>query len=312
MNCLYGIYYPTKGDIYIKGKKVKLSKSEEAEALGIGMVHQHFMLVEELPVAKNVILGKKTGKTAILDIKKVEKDVQKLSDKYGFGINPKTKVKELSVGIQQRVEILKMLYRDTDILILDEATAVLTPQETKELFITLKQFVKEGKSILMITHKLDEVMELADRVVVLRDVKLAETVNKNETTPKELANLMVGREVFMNFNITPAVGTKNLLDVKELTVTDSKGLKKVNNLSFQVKEGEILGIAGVDGNGQSELAEALTGLMSFEHGTITIDGETFNKLKPRKVYEQGVSHIPQDRHERGLVLNMSVNENLAL
>ena len=218
----------------------------------------------------------------------------------------------MSVGIQQRVEILKMLYRDTDILILDEATAVLTPQETKELFITLKQFVKEGKSILMITHKLDEVMELADRVVVLRDGKLAGTVNKNETTPKELANLMVGREVFMNFNITPAVGTKNLLDVKELTVTDSKGLKKVNNLSFQVKEGEILGIAGVDGNGQNELAEALTGLMSFEHGTITIDGETFNKLKPRKVYEQGVSNISQDRHERGLVLDMSVNENLAL
>lgn len=312
MNCLYGIYHPTKGDIYIKGEKVKLTKIEDAEALGIGMVHQHFMLVEELTVAENVILGRKTGKTPYLDLNKVEKAVKKLSDRYNFGLDPKSKIKDLSVGTRQRVEILKMLYRNADILILDEATAVLTPQETVELFKTLKNFVNEGKSVLMITHKLEEVMELADRVVVLIDGKMAGIVNRVDTNPRKLANMMVGRDVLMDFNIKPVEHDELKLQVKNLTVKDNHGLERIKNLSFEIKKGEILGVAGVDGNGQAELAEALTGLMKIDSGEIVIGDEVFKHIKPKKIYENGISHIPQDRHERGLVLDMSVNENLAL
>lgn len=312
MNCLYGIYHPTKGDIYIKGEKVKLTKIEDAEALGIGMVHQHFMLVEELTVAENVILGRKTGKTPYLDLKKVEKAVKKLSDRYNFGLDPKSKIKDLSVGTRQRVEILKMLYRNADILILDEATAVLTPQETVELFKTLKNFVNEGKSVLMITHKLEEVMELADRVVVLIDGKMAGIVNRVDTNPRKLANMMVGRDVLMDFNIKPVEYDELKLQVKNLVVKDNHGLERIKNLSFGIKKGEILGVAGVDGNGQAELAEALTGLMKIDSGEIVIGDEVFQHIKPKKIYEKGMSHIPQDRHERGLVLDMSVNENLAL
>lgn len=312
MNCLYGIYHPTKGDIYIKGEKVKLTKIEDAEALGIGMVHQHFMLVEELTVAENVILGRKTGKTPYLDLKKVEKAVKKLSDRYNFGLDPKSKIKDLSVGTRQRVEILKMLYRNADILILDEATAVLTPQETVELFKTLKNFVNEGKSVLMITHKLEEVMELADRVVVLIDGKMAGIVNRVDTNPRKLANMMVGRDVLMDFNIKPVEHDEFKLQVKNLVVKDNHGLERIKNLSFEIKKGEILGVAGVDGNGQAELAEALTGLMKIDSGEIVIGDEVFKHIKPKKIYENGISHIPQDRHERGLVLDMSVNENLAL
>ncbi len=312
MNCLYGIYHPTKGDIYIKGEKVKLTRIEDAEALGIGMVHQHFMLVDELTVAENVILGRKTGKTPYLDLRKVEKSVQELSDRYNFCLDPKAKIKDLSVGTRQRVEILKMLYRNADILILDEATAVLTPQETVELFKTLKHFVSEGKSILMITHKLEEVMELADRVVVLIDGKMAGTVNRADTNPRELANMMVGRDVLMDFDIKPVVHDNLILQVKNLTVKDKHGLEKIKNLSFGIKQGEILGVAGVDGNGQAELAEALTGLIKIDKGEIVIGEEVFTHLKPKMIYEKGMSHIPQDRHERGLVLDMTVNENLAI
>ncbi len=312
MNCLYGIYHPTKGDIFIKGEKVKLTKIEDAEALGIGMVHQHFMLVEELTVAENVILGRSTGNTPYLDIRKVEKAVKELSDRYSFGINPKSKVKDLSVGTRQRVEILKMLYRNADILILDEATAVLTPQETVELFKTLKHFVEEGKSILMITHKLEEVMELADRVVVLLDGKMAGTVNRTDTNPRKLANMMVGRDVLMDFNIKPVIHDNLLLDVRNITVKDKHGLERIKNLSFGIKQGEILGVAGVDGNGQAELAEALTGLIKIDKGEIVIGKDVFTHIKPKNIYEKGMSHIPQDRHERGLVLDMTVNENLAL
>ena len=312
MNCLYGIYHPTKGDIYIKGEKVKLTKIEDAEALGIGMVHQHFMLVEELTVAENVILGRKTGKTPYLDLKKVEKAVKELSNRYNFGLDPRSKIKDLSVGTRQRVEILKMLYRNADILILDEATAVLTPQETVELFKTLKNFVNEGKSVLMITHKLEEVMELADRVVVLIDGKMAGIVNRVDTNPRKLANMMVGRDVLMDFNIKPVEHDDIKLEVKNLTVKDNHGLERIKNLSFGIKKGEILGVAGVDGNGQAELAEALTGLIKIDSGEIVIGEEVFKHIKPKKIYEKGMSHIPQDRHERGLVLDMSVNENLAL
>ena len=312
MNCLYGIYHPTKGDIYIKGEKVKLTRIEDAEALGIGMVHQHFMLVDELTVAENIILGRKTGKTPYLDLKKVEKAVKELSDKYNFCINPKSKIKDLSVGTRQRVEILKMLYRNANILILDEATAVLTPQETVQLFKTLKHFVDEGKSILMITHKLEEVMELADRVVVLIDGKVSGTVNRADTNPRQLANMMVGRDVLMDFNIKPVVHDNLILQVKNLTVKDYHGLERIKNLSFGIKKGEILGVAGVDGNGQAELAEALTGLIKIDNGEIVIGEEVFTHLKPKMIYEKGMSHIPQDRHERGLVLDMTVNENLAI
>ncbi len=312
MNCLYGLYRQDGGKIYVKGKEVEINSSDDAIKLGIGMVHQHFMLVPELTVAENIILGLKSGREPFLNLDAAEKKIQELSDRYNFGIDPKEKVKNLPVGLQQRVEILKVLYREAEILILDEATAVLTPQEVEELFKVVKKLTKEGKSVLIITHKLEEVMELSNCVTVLRDGKVAGCVRTTETNPNELANLMVGRDVLFEFEEKELNMKDVFLEAKNLKVVDKEGITRVNNLSMKVHGGEILGIAGVDGNGQNELAEALTGMITFQEGSVVIKGVEKNKLDVRDVYEQGVSHIPQDRQHTGLVLQMAIKDNLLL
>ena len=312
MNCLYGLYRQDGGKIYIRGKEVEINDSDDAIKLGIGMVHQHFLLVPELTVAENIILGLKSTKEPFLNLDAAEKKIQELSDKYNFGIHPKDKVKTLPVGIQQRVEILKVLYREADILILDEATAVLTPQEVDELFKVVKKLTTEGKSVLIITHKLEEVMALSDTVTVLRDGEVAGSVRTKDTNPTELANMMVGREVLFEFEEKEMDLKDVLLEARNLKVVDKKGITRVENLSFELHGGEILGIAGVDGNGQNELAEALAGVIPFVEGSVVIKGEEKKELVVRDVYEQGVSHIPQDRHHTGLVLPMAIKENLVL
>jgi simple sugar transport system ATP-binding protein len=323
MNCICGLYKPTIGDIYIKGEKVEFESSEDSEKKGIGMVHQHFMLINTLTVAENVFLGLSQGVTPFINIKKVEREVKALSDQYGFGINPKDKVGGLSVGVQQKVEILKILYRKADIIILDEATAVLTPQESKDLFEIVNKLVQEGKSVLMITHKMDEVMDYADRVLVLRDGEMAGLVTRRETlpdgekivrniTPKELANMMVGREVILKFDRKPSVREETLLQVQDLEVFDDKKIRRVKDISFSLHAGEILGIAGVDGNGQIELAEAVTGLRRFSKGSVTFGGDEQKNVRIRDAYAKGLSYIPQDRQQTGLILNLSVDSNLLL
>lgn len=312
MNCLYGLYRQDEGKIYVRGEEVEINKSEDAIRLGIGMVHQHFMLVPELTVAENIILGLKSAREPFLNLSAAEKRIQELSDQYNFGIDPKAKVKTLSVGMQQRVEILKVLYRKADILILDEATAVLTPQEVQDLFAVVKQLTREGKSILIITHKLEEVMNLSNRVTVLRDGKVVGNVRTEETDPNQLANMMVGRDVLFNYCEKDTTAGEVRMAARGLTVIDKKGVKRVKNLTFELHSGEILGIAGVDGNGQIELSEALTGMIPFQEGTVEIGGKQFTHLKPRDVYESGVSHIPQDRQHTGLVMQLPIKMNLIL
>ncbi len=312
MNCLYGLYHPDEGNIYIRGEKVKINNSDDATKLGIGMVHQHFMLVPEFTVAENVILGLKTKHEPLLKIEDVEKEVQALSDKYNFGINPKDKIKNLPVGIQQRVEIIKVLYRKAEILILDEATAVLTPQEVEELFSIIRQLTKEGKSVLIITHKMDEVMRLCNTISILRQGKLAGNVKVENTNPRELAQLMVGREVFLNFDRKPCTPGDDLVKVKNLNFTNKLGVKKLKHINFELRAGEILGIAGVDGNGQNELSEVLTGLVPWTDGEIEILGKVYKHIKPRDIYEAGISYIPQDRQKTGLVLDFNIKENFIL
>lgn len=312
MNCLYGLYRQDGGKIIVRGEEVEINSSDDAIKLGIGMVHQHFMLVPELTVAENIILGLKSSKEPLLNLDAAEKKIQELSDKYNFGIHPRDKVRTLPVGIQQRVEILKVLYREADILILDEATAVLTPQEVTELFKVVKKLTSEGKSVLIITHKLEEVMALSNQVTVLRDGKVAGNVRTTDTNPTELANMMVGREVLFKFHEKEMNLKEIYLETKNLKVVDKKGVVRVNNLSMQIHGGEILGIAGVDGNGQNELAEAITGMIPFQEGSVVIRGIEKTKLEVRDVYEQGISHIPQDRHHTGLVLPMAIKDNLVL
>ncbi len=312
MNCIYGMYTPTSGRFYVNGEEVHIHNSEQAIELGIGMVHQHFMLVPQLTAAENIILGLKSDNEPLLNLEQAEKKIKALSDKYRFGIDPKEKIRNMAVGMQQRVEILKLLYRKAEILILDEATAVLTPQEAQELFQVVRQLTKEGKSVLMITHNLEEVMSLADRVTVLRDGKVAGKVNRADTTPRELANLMVGRDVLFDFKTTDEEPGDVLLEAENLTVIDDRKIPRVKNVSFQVRAGEVFAIAGVDGNGQIELSEALTGLRPFKQGHVSIKGKKYTKLKVREAYEHGVSHIPQDRQKTGLVMELSIKKNMIL
>jgi ABC-type uncharacterized transport system ATPase subunit len=312
MNCLYGIYQPDEGSIYIKGEKVNIRNSEDAIQYGIGMVHQHFMLIPQLTVTENIILGLRSQKEPMLDLKQAEKEIQALSDKYHFNVDPKAKIKDLPVGIQQRVEIMKVLYRKANILILDEATAVLTPQEVEELFKVVRQLAKEGKSILMIVHKLEEVMEICDKVTTLRDGKVAGHVDVKDTNPKALAKMMVGREVFLEFDKKPCEAKDVVLEVDKLEVVNKHGQKVVNGVSFELKKGEILGVAGVDGNGQIELSEAITGLLPYTNGKILVNGHEIKKHNTRSFLEENVSHIPQDRHHTGLILDFSIKENLIL
>ncbi|MDL4839006.1 ABC transporter ATP-binding protein [Aquibacillus rhizosphaerae] len=312
MNVLFGLYQPEKGEIRIKGEKANITDPNIANDLGIGMVHQHFMLVETFTVTQNIILGSEPKRFGMIDIKKAEKDVQELSDRYGLSVDPKAKIQNISVGMQQRVEILKTLYRGAEVLILDEPTAVLTPQEIKELIGIMKSLIKEGISIILITHKLKEIMEVCDRCTVIRKGEGIGTVEVSETNPNELASLMVGREISFTTEKKPAQPKDNILSIEDLRIKDSRGVEMVKGLNLEVKAGEIVGIAGVDGNGQSELIEAITGLSKTESGKISLNEKEITNMSPRKVTEAGISHIPQDRHKFGLVLDFPIGENMVL
>lgn len=312
MNVLFGLYQPEKGEIRVNGKSVKITNPNIANDLGIGMVHQHFMLVDTFTVTENIILGKEPKSGGTIDIKKAEKEVQEISQRYGLAVNPKAKIADISVGMQQRVEILKTLYRGAEIIIFDEPTAVLTPQEITELIQIMKTLIKEGKSIILITHKLKEIMEVCDQVTVIRKGKGIGTVSVKETNPNELANLMVGREVVFKTVKKEASPKENVLEIKDLVVKDTRGIESIKSLNLNVRAGEIVGIAGVDGNGQTELIEAITGLRKSESGSIKLNGKEVRNLKPRKITEAGVGHIPEDRHKHGLVLDFPIGENIVL
>ncbi|MET0958832.1 MAG: ABC transporter ATP-binding protein [Psychrobacillus psychrotolerans] len=312
MNVLFGLYQPEAGEIKVKGKTVNVTDPNVANDLGIGMVHQHFMLVENFTVTENIILGNELTKAGIVNIKDAAKKIQKLSEMYGLDVDPNAKIEDISVGMQQRVEILKTLYRGADILIFDEPTASLTPQEINELIQIMKRLIQEGKSIILITHKLKEIMDVSDRVTVIRKGEGIGTVITAETNPNELASLMVGRQVEFKTVKSEANPTDDTLVVKDLVVADYRGIDKVKGLNLTVRKGEILGIAGIDGNGQSELIEAITGLRKAKAGSVSINGQDITNKKPRKITEAGVGHIPQDRHKHGLVLDFSIGHNIAL
>jgi ABC-type uncharacterized transport system ATPase subunit len=312
MNILYGLYTPDEGEIFINGKKVVIHASSDALAQGIGMVHQHFMLIPNMSVCENIILGKETKKRGLIDVEEAERRIETLSKRYNFNLNPGDMVKDLPIGMQQKVEILKALYREATILILDEPTAVLTPQESEELFTILRALKDEGKSIIFISHKLKEVLEISDIITVLRDGKVIGSVEPDQTDEGQLANMMVGREVMLRVQKEKMHRGNNVLEVKNLTVFDRRGVKVVNGISFNVHSGEIFGIAGVQGNGQTELVEALTGLSPFESGEVFIDGVKLEGNDPREVFELGAAHIPEDRHKYGLVLQYPVRDNLIL
>ncbi|MCF6137169.1 ABC transporter ATP-binding protein [Pseudalkalibacillus berkeleyi] len=312
MNVLFGLYQPEKGEIRVRGEKVDITDPNIANNLGIGMVHQHFMLVENFTVTENIILGQEPKNRGQVDIKKAAKKVEEISRQYGLRVDPYAKIEDISVGMQQRVEILKTLYRGADILILDEPTAVLTPQEIKELIQIMKRLIAEGKSIILITHKLKEIMEVCHRCTVIRRGKGIGTVDVANTNRDELASMMVGRDVSFTTEKEPGHPKQTVLEIKDLVVKDARGVSAVNDLSLSVRAGEIIGIAGVDGNGQSELIEAITGLRKSTSGSISLNGKEITNHKPRKVTEAGVGHIPQDRHKHGLVLDFSIGENMVL
>src|SRR5262245_21152909 len=304
MNILYGLYHPTRGEIYINGQKVALSGPTDAIRQGIGMVHQHFMLIPVLTVAENVMLGEEEIKNGVfLNRKTVAKRVREISQKYSLYVDPEAYIKNLPVGIQQRVEIIKVLYRHANILILDEPTAVLTPQEVEELFNIIKSLVAQGVSLIFITHKLKEVLAIADRITVIRRGRTVGTARPSEMDEKSLAEMMVGRAVELTVEKKPGEPTEPVLAVKNLHVKDERKGLAVNGVSFEVRAGEVLGIAGVQGNGQTELVEAITGLRHVEEGTITIVGKNIANQTPRHITELGVSHIPEDRQRDGLVLS---------
>ncbi len=320
MNILYGLYHPDEGEIYVNGKKVEMDSPSDAIKLGIGMVHQHFMLVPVMTVAENMMLGMETstpgsrwlGPLSFLDRKRVEARVRELSEMYGLEVDPTAPVHTLPVGVQQRVEILKALYRKANILILDEPTAVLTPQEAEDLFVVMRSLKEQGVSIIFITHKLKEVFAVADKITVMRAGKVVGHVLPQEATESMLASMMVGREVILTVEKGPAKPGEPVLEVRDLHVRDDRGLPAVNGVSFMVREGEVLGVAGVQGNGQSELVEALTGLRKIESGEVLMGGDEITNATPREVLETGVSHIPEDRQKRGLVLSYPIADNLVL
>lgn len=312
MNILSGLLEPTSGDIFVNGEKVHITSPSAASRLGIGMVHQHFMLVDKFTIADNIVLGTENTKFGFLERKRSQKEIKELSERYGLFVDPSATVESASVGMQQRAEILKTLYRGNDILILDEPTAVLTPQEISELMGILKSLTNEGKSIIIITHKIEEIMQVADRCTVIRRGKSVDTVDVKQSSQQELADLMVGRSVSFKVDKKPAQPKDPVLTIKNLTVKESRGLDAVKDLSLEVRAGEILGIAGIDGNGQSELIHAITGLTKVESGTITLEGKEIQNLTPRHITETGLGHIPEDRHKYGLILPMTLYENMAL
>jgi ABC-type uncharacterized transport system ATPase subunit len=313
MNVLYGLYTPDEGEILMRGEKVAIHGPHDAIDKGIGMVHQHFMLVPVFTVTENVMLGVESIKNGVfLDRKIASQRIEEISAQFGLEVDPQVMVEDLSVGAQQRVEIIKVLYRQADILIFDEPTAVLTPQEVEELFKIIHSLVDQGKSLIFITHKLNEVLEIADRIMVLRDGAMVGSTTPVEATTASLANMMVGREVLLEVEKSAPDFGDVVLDVDRLTVYDDRQLLAVDEVSFEVKAGEILGVAGVQGNGQTELVEALTGLRQVDSGQIKINETVTTDFSPREVTEVGSAHVPEDRQRDGLVLPFTVANNLVL
>ncbi|RLC68148.1 MAG: heme ABC transporter ATP-binding protein [Chloroflexi bacterium] len=313
MNVLYGLYTQDEGEIYVRGRHVEIQDPNDAIAQGIGMVHQHFMLVPVLTVTENVMLGVESIKNSIfLDRAAAAERVRQISQQYGLEVDPDAHIKNLPVGVQQRVEIIKLLYRQADILILDEPTAVLTPQEVEELFKVIHSLVDQGKSVIFITHKLKEVLAIADRITVLRNGRVVGTTTPAETTESQLAAMMVGREVVLQVEKEPACIGETVLTVKDLEVMNDRGNLAVRGVSFEVCSGQVLGVAGVQGNGQTELVEALTGLRQISTGQVRILGNEVTNASPREILEQGVAHVPEDRQRDGLVLSFPVADNLVL
>ena len=313
MNILYGLYKADSGEIRLNGAPVSFASAKDAIEHGIGMVHQHFMLIPVMTVAENIVLGTEPVRDGVfLDERGAERRVRELSEQFALAVDPGALVSSITVGQQQRVEILKALYRGADVLILDEPTAVLTPQEAIELFGIIRGLTAEGKSIIFITHKLNEVLEIADRITVLRRGKTIETVPREGATEESLARAMVGRDVLLRVEKPPAEPGGPLLDVEDLHVFDDRGIEKVKGVSFSVRAGEIVGIAGVDGNGQTELIDAITGLRRFGQGVVRVAGHEFHHASAREMLDAGVGHIPEDRQRRGLVLEFTIAENIAL
>ena len=312
MNLIYGLYKPDEGEILINGRSVEISGSKDAIDLGVGMVHQHFQLVDVLTVTENVMLGNESVSGPFLRRDVARKRIIELSKEYGLEVNPDALIADLPVGIQQRVEIIKALYRDADILILDEPTAVLTPQETRGLFKIMHTLLDKGVSIIFISHKLKEVLEICDAVAVLRRGKVAGHADPKQSTEQSLASLMVGRDVILEVDKVPAQPGEDILVVFDLYVNDDRKLPAVEGVTFEVKRGEILGVAGVQGNGQTELVEALTGMRASESGQFFIKGEDMTGASPRRVTEKGVGHVPEDRQRDGLVSSFTVMHNMVL
>lgn len=311
MSILYGLYQADSGEIFVHEKKVNIANPNVAIDLKIGMVHQHFMLVPPLTVTENIILGMEPKKNNLLiDMEKAEKSVEELSKSMGFKIDPKAKIENISVGIQQRVEIIKVLYRGAEILVMDEPTAVLTPQEVEELFEILKSLKKQGKTIIFITHKLNEVKALSDRVTVMRRGKVVGVKDTKDTNQEEIASMMVGRKVIFDIKKKPLNLGKIALKVEKLKALNNKGLPAVNGISFEIKEGEILGFAGVEGNGQTELVEVITGLRRASDGKIFLYDRDVTNYSPRNIREEKIAHIPEDRRQRGIISDYTVAENL--
>lgn len=313
MNILYGLYTPDEGEIFVRGQQAVIHSPNDAIALGIGMVHQHFMLVPVFTVTENVMLGVESLRAGMfLDQASAAKRIREISDQYGLEVDPDAYIKDLPVGIQQRVEIIKLLYRQADILIFDEPTAVLTPQEVDDFFEILHALISQGKSVIFITHKLKEVMTIADRITVLRNGRVVGTTTPADTDEAGLAAMMVGREVILRVEKGPAKLGQPVLQVENLYAQDDRGSMAVRGVSFEVHAGEVVGIAGVQGNGQTELVQTLTGLRAPLSGRIIIMGEEVTNATPRRILEQGVAHVPEDRQKDGLVLSFPVADNLVL
>ncbi len=312
MNILYGLIHPDEGEIFLRGRPVRIDSPRQAISHGIGMVHQHFMLVPAHTVIENVVMGMETAGRFVLETGRAEKEIRELGDRFGLQVDPKAYVWELSVGEQQRVEILKALYRGADLLILDEPSSVLTPGEVEDLFGMIRRLTQEGKSVIFITHKLNEVIAVSDRVTVLRDGRKIQTVETSETDERALARMMVGRDVILSVEKEAALTGERVLEVEGLSVEDDRGLSAVKGLSFDIPAGEIFGVVGVDGNGQAELVEALAGLRPIRAGRVRLMGEDISSKSTGERYRRGISHIPEDRHRRGLVLSQSLAENAAL
>lgn len=312
MKILYGLLQQDEGKIYYRGEKVNIDRPQDAIDLGVGMVHQHFKLVDTLTVTENIILGSEPRSGISIDEKKAEKQVEEISQKYGLKVDPQAKIEDISVGMQQRVEIIKILYRGAELLVFDEPTAVLTPQEIDELFEIFRSLKEQGKTIIFITHKLEEVKRITDSITVLRDGKSVGAVKTDEVSEKDVAEMMVGREVLFQVEKDKANPGEEVLSVSDLRVKDNRGLERVDGVSFSIRAGEIFGIAGVEGNGQTELVEAITGLRKAEAGIVKFKGEDITNEDARSIKDRGIGHIPEDRQRRGLIMDFDLAENMVL